>query len=357
MNTALVTGGSGYVAGHLVELLLREGYRVHTTVRNASGAKKLRHLSGLKDRHKDNIQLFEADLLKEGSFEEAMQGCDTVFHVASPFFMPEQIKDGRKQLLEPALNGTRNVLNSVNNCESVKRVVLTSTVGAIFGDYADVLEMEGGILSEKYFNTSSTLEDNPYHYSKVIAEKEAWNICGRQSRWTMVTINPGLVLGPSLTASSESGSLFLLNELLKGYFFYGAPGFSFTYADVRDVALAHLKAAQREGSSGRYIIAEKEMISFLEMSRIIRPRHKRPYLLPRHSVPDWAVRVLGPFFGLTQDYIRKHLGIRFAVDNQRSINELGMTYRPVSETLIDHYRSWAQWQSSGRESLDRRKGL
>ncbi len=348
MKTALVTGGSGFVAGRLVELLLQEGYRVHTTVRNIADAKKLGHLNELKDRHKENIQLFEADLLKEGSFDEPMRGCDTVFHVASPFFMPEQIKDGRKQLLEPALIGTKNVLNSVNNCESVKRVVMTSTVGAIFGDYADVFEMDGGILSEKYFNTSSTLENNPYHYSKVIAEKEAWDICGRQSRWTMVAINPGLILGPSLTGSSESGSLFLLSELLKGYFFYGAPGFSFTYVDVRDVALAHLRAAQREEASGRYILADKQMISFLEMSRIIRPHHKRPYLLPRHSVPDFAVRILGPFFGLTQDYTRKHLGIRFTVDNQRSIDELGMTYRPVSQTLIDHYKSWVQWQSRGR---------
>jgi nucleoside-diphosphate-sugar epimerase len=347
MKIALVTGGTGYVGGHLVELLLHEGYRVHTTVRNASNAGKLRHLNGLKEQHKETLQLFEANLLKDGSFDEPMRGCDVVFHVASPFFMPEQIADGQKQLLEPALTGTRNVLGSVNDIGSVKRVVLTSTVGAIFGDYADVFDMDGGILSEKYFNTSSTLENNPYHYSKVMAEKEAWAICGRQSRWTMVTINPGLILGPSLTGASESGSLFLLNELLKGYFFYGAPGFSFTYVDVRDVALAHLRAAEREGASGRYIVAEKQMISFLEMSRIVRPHHKRPYLSPRHSVPDLAVRILGPFFGLTQDYIHKHLGIRFTVDNQRSIDELGMTYRPVSQTLIDHYKSWAQWQSRG----------
>jgi nucleoside-diphosphate-sugar epimerase len=346
-RTALVTGGSGYVAGHLVALLLKEGYQVHTTVRNLSRPDKMVGLKGLQSQYPDHLKVFEADLLKAGSFVEAMRGCEVVFHVASPFFLPEQIKDGRKELLEPALEGTRNVLGSVDACETVRRVVFTSTVGAIFGDYADVAKMDGGILSEKYFNTSSTLENNPYHYSKVMAEKEAWSICQRQGRWTMVAVNPGLILGPTLTPSSDSGSLFLLNELLKGYFFYGVPRFYFTYVDVRDVALAHLRAAEREAASGRYIIAEKEMISFLDMARLIRPHHPRPLFIPRHRVPDVAVRILGPFFGLTQDYIRKHLGIHFKVDNERSITELGLVYRPLSETLADHYQSWSQWQRSG----------
>ncbi|MDR3438744.1 NAD-dependent epimerase/dehydratase family protein [Telmatospirillum sp.] len=344
MQTALVTGGSGYVAGHLVDLLLMEGYRVHTTVRSLSKQKKLLNLNRLRNMHPKDLKLFEADLLQEKSFDEAMKGCDVVFHVASPFLMPEQIKDGQKDLLEPTLNGTRNVLNSVNRYESVKKVIFTSTVGAIFGDYSDVYDMEDGVLREKYFNSSSTLQNNPYHYSKTIAEQEAWKICKNQNRWKMVSINPGLILGPYWTPTSDSGSLHLLDELLKGYFFYGAPNFSFTYVDVRDVALAHLRAAERDDASGRYIVAEKAMISFLDMSLIIGPAHKHPCLLPTHTVPDWAVRMLGPFFGLTQDYIRKHLGICFAVDNQRSIDELGMVYRPISQTLTDHYQSWLQWR-------------
>jgi hypothetical protein len=62
--------------------------------------------------------------------------------------------------------------------------------------------------------------------------------------------------------------------------------------------------------------------------------------LPRQPIPDWAVRVLAPLFGLTPDYIRKHLGIRLEVDNVRSIQELGVNYRPLRQTLVDHYRSW-----------------
>ncbi len=118
--------------------------------------------------------MFEADLLVPGSFADAMQGCSVVHHVASPFLMPEKIKNGRTQLLEPALQGVRNVLTTVNATSSVERVVLTSTIGAIFGDYRDVLDMPGQTLSEAFFNTTSSLDHNPYHYSKVVAEQEAW---------------------------------------------------------------------------------------------------------------------------------------------------------------------------------------
>ena len=68
--------------------------------------------------------------------------------------------------------------------DSVRRVVFTSTVGAIFGDYIDVMSMPGRILSEAHFNSTSSLTHNPYHYSKVMAEKEAWNIAERQARWS-----------------------------------------------------------------------------------------------------------------------------------------------------------------------------
>jgi dihydroflavonol-4-reductase len=346
-ETALVTGGSGFVASHLILQLLQDGSAVHATVRNLSHDAKLRPLHRLQQQYPEQLQLFEADLLKPGSFDTAMKGCAVVHHVASPFLLPEKIKDGKQQMLEPALRGTQNVLDSVNRTPSVKRVVMTSTVGAIFGDYIDVLDMKDQTLSESYFNTSSTLENNPYHYAKVEAEKEAWRMYLEQDHWSLVTINPGMILGPSITPASESGSLFLLDEMFKGYFFYGAPNLSLTTVDVREVARAHISAARLPVAQGRYILAEKQMISFVDMSKIIRTIHRRPWLLPKHQVPDGVVRLIGPFFGLTQDYIRKHLGIRFKVDNRRSISELGISYRPIEQTLHEHYRSWVEQRVGG----------
>jgi nucleoside-diphosphate-sugar epimerase len=345
-TTSLVTGASGFVACHLIDQLLQAGGTVRATVRSLQAEGKLRPLWQLQARYPDQLQLFEADLLVPGSFDAAMAGCTVVHHVASPFLLPEKIKDGRREMLEPALNGTRNVLSSVNRTPSVQRVVMTSTVGAIFGDYADVLDMKDQVLSASYFNTSSTLENNPYHYAKTMAEKEAWTICQAQQRWTLVTINPGMILGPSLTPHSESGSLFLLDEMCKGYFFYGMPNLSLSTVDVREVAQAHVQAARRASAHGRYILAEKHTLSFVEISSMLRRVHHRPWLLPRHQIPDFVVRLIGPLFGLTQDYMRKHLGIRFAVDNQRSIDELGVVYRPIQETLLDHYKSWAAQRRS-----------
>ena len=123
-------------------------------------------------------------------------------------------------------------------------VLTPNLVGAIFGDYIDVMNMKDHTLHESYFNESSSVTHNPYHYSKVLAEKEAWKIQKAQTRWDMVAICPGLVLEPSLTSGSDSGSLFLLDELFSGQLWFGVPKLSFCTVDVREVLL-HTSTRQR----------------------------------------------------------------------------------------------------------------
>ncbi|MCF1432607.1 NAD-dependent epimerase/dehydratase family protein [Agrobacterium vitis] len=341
-ETMLVTGGSGFVASHLILQLLEMDATVHATVRSLRNGAKTKPLTDMQARFPGKLTLYEADLLTPGSFDAAMAGCAIVFHVASPFKLPEKIKDGQREMVEPALQGTRNVLGSVNRTESVRRVVMTSTIGAIFGDYIDVRSMKNNTVAEDYFNTSSNVQNNPYHYSKVLAEKKAWKIQGEQSRWSLTTINPGMILGPSLTPASESGSLFLLDEMFKGYFFYGMPDLSLACVDVRDVAQAHIRAALNPDAKGRYILAENRTRTFLEIAGYARRVHPKPYLLPSWQIPNLVVRLIGPLFGLTQAYMTNHLGIRFALDNRRSQSELGIAYRPFEQTMADHYRGWAQ---------------
>ncbi|KAL8377945.1 hypothetical protein RB595_008570 [Gaeumannomyces hyphopodioides] len=341
-ETHLVTGGSGFIAQHLVSRLLDQGVAVRATVRSLDNAKKVSALKELQAKHPDGrLRLFEADLLRPGSFAEAMRGCSVVHHVASPFMMAEKIKDGQKECVEPALEGTKNVLASVNETESVERVVLTSTVGAIFGDYADVADRMGGVLTEEHFNETSTVTHNPYHYSKVLAEKEAWKISREQARWDLVVICPGLVLGPPLSQGSESGSLFLMDELLRGDLFFGVPNLSFCTVDVRDVAAAHAKAAAAAAVAGRrYIVAAADMVAFVDVARSFRRLCGGSLVIPTHRVPDALVRVLGPLFGLTQTWLGRNLGVRFEVDNSRSVKELGVEYTPLEETLEEHYKGW-----------------
>lgn len=341
-ETVLVTGGSGFVASHLILQLLEADATVHTTVRSLRNSAKVKPLTDMQARFPGKLKLFEADLLRSGSFDSAMAGCSIVFHVASPFKLPEKIKDGQREMVDPALQGTRNVLGSVNKTESVRRVVMTSTIGAIFGDYIDVRSMKNNTVAEEYFNTSSNVHNNPYHYSKVVAEKEAWRINGEQSRWSLVTINPGMILGPSLTPASESGSLFLLDEMFKGYFFYGMPDLSLACVDVREVAQAHILAALNSDAKGRYILSEDHTRTFLEIAGFARRSHPKPYLLPSWQIPNVVVRIIGPLFGLTQEYMTNHLGVRFALDNARSRKELGIVYRPFQQTMADHFHGWAE---------------
>jgi dihydroflavonol-4-reductase len=214
------------------------------------------------------------------------------------------------------------------------------TVGAIFGDYIDVQQMKDNVLHESYYNESSSATHNSYHYSKVLAEKEAWTINKAQSRWDMVVICPGLVCGPSLTPASESGSLYLLDELFAGKLWFGVPDLAFCTVDVREVATAHIKAAENPNAKGRYIICEKEMATFVDVAKTIKPKARRTWMIPTHQMPNWTVRVVGPAFGLSQKWMKRNLGVRFRVDNERSITELGMNYRPLKETLEDHYVSW-----------------
>ncbi|KUI66643.1 Tetraketide alpha-pyrone reductase 1 [Cytospora mali] len=343
----LVTGGSGYIALELISQLLVRGYTVHTSVRSLQSNSKVQPLRDLKGRYPQaKLLLFEADLLQPGSFRPAMQDCEVVYHVASPFKVPEKIKDGQKEMVEPAVEGTRNVLKSVEETPTVKRVVFTSTVGAIAGDYIDVINKMNRVMSHEYFNETSTVEHNPYHYSKVLAEKEAWKFYQHQSseqkRWDLVVICSALVLGPTLTTSSESGSLFLMDELLSGWMFYGVPDLSFLPVDVRDVAAAHIKAAEMKEANGRYIVGPAETTTFLDISKHFKKLKNGSIWIPNFQLPTSLVEIVGPLFGLSQKWMACNLGVRFAVDNSRSISELGVNYRPLEGTLNDHFASWAK---------------
>lgn len=183
----MVTGANGYVASWLVNRLLEEGITVHAAVRNPDNQEKIEHLKEAALKAKGEIKFFKGDLLTPGSYKEAMEGCELVYHTASPFTL--DVKDPLKELVEPAVNGTENVLNSANAVASVKRVVVTSSCAAIYTDAIDSINAPGGRLTEKVWNTTASLDYQPYSYSKTLAEKKAWDIEKSQQRWDLVTVN------------------------------------------------------------------------------------------------------------------------------------------------------------------------
>ena len=332
----LVTGGSGYIAGWIIKYLLEEGRTVHATVRDPAKKKGLEHLHALSAAHPGQLKLFKADLLDAGSFDTSMQGCELVMHTASPFVI-SGFKDAYEALVRPAVEGTRNVLESANRVASVKRVVLTSSVASVFGDNIDMQVIGGGPFTEQHWNTSSNVKHQPYSFSKVEAEKEAWKIQKAQKRWDMVSINPGLVLGPSLTNNSASTSLETMKQLGNGTMRMGCPDYVMGIVDVRDVAIAHLKAGFTPKANGRHITNGGEP-SLLQMGKILRKHFGEAYPFPKRITHKFMVWAVAPAVGLTREFVRRNVGLPLKFDNSRSIKELGLTYRPLSETVIDHFQ-------------------
>ena len=336
VHTALVTGASGFIAGWVVKKLLEQGIEVHGTVRSLKDQSKTAHLHDIAAQQPGALQLFEADLLEEGSFDAAAAGCDTIFHMASPF-VPFNVKNPQQELVDPAVYGTRNVLGSANRNQSVERVVLTSSVAAVMGDPTDK-EGQGGqngpVYTEDDWNQSSSLQHQPYNFSKVSAEEEAWKIAEQQHQWKLVVINPSFVLGPTLSQRSDSTSTNMVLQFLNGSFKTGVPDLSFGIVDVRDVAEAHIRAATRPAAEGRHIVSGP-VKSMPEINAVLRQQYPGRFKLPSGTLPKPLLYLFGPLQGFTWRYIRTNIGHSFELDPTKSREILDMEYRPVQETLKD----------------------
>ncbi len=326
----LVTGGTGYIGSWVVKELLEKSYIVRITVRNKSRKEKYQHLETIAQTTPGKLEIWEADLLKEGSFDEPAKGADAIIHVASPFTL--RFKNAQKELLDPALFGTRNVLNAATRSGTVKRVVLTSSVAAVHGDNIDMKEQGLKEFTEEHFNTTSSAKHQPYSYSKVIAEKEAWKMAHAQEKWKLVVINPSFVMGPTLTGNSDSESISLMKDMLKGKFFFGAPELYFGFVDVRDVAHAHIIALEKDDANGRHILVANTM-SFIELASVIEKIFPGKYRLPKSKAPKFLLLLLGSMFGVTARFVKRNIGYPIKFNTNRSLTELKLQYRPFEETV------------------------
>jgi nucleoside-diphosphate-sugar epimerase len=329
-----VTGASGYIASWVVHELLSRGATVHATVRDPTAKKKVAYLTQMGERLPGTLKLFAADLLSPGSFANAFADCGVVLHTASPFLVGK-IRDPQRQLVDPALSGTRNVLRQVDNTPSVRRVVLTSSVASVCGDNADCA-VAGGTLTEEHWNETSSLEHNPYPYSKTVAEREAWKIARAQDRWDLVVINPAFVMGPSLPPDRRDGaSVDFMRKTIDGTFRMGTLDIRIGWVDVREVAFAHVEAAIRDDASGRHILSAT-VKSFYDAGMILEQELGDRVKVPARALPRWVSFVAGPLNGFSLKYIARNVGFPFQMSNERSKARLGVKYRPLEQTLVEH---------------------
>lgn len=328
----LVTGGTGYLGSWVVKGLLEKEYTVRITTRDKSRQSKYSHLTQIAVQAPGVLEIYEADLLQEGTFDESVAGCDAIIHMASPFTL--RFDDPQEELIKPALTGTQNVLNTATRSETVKKVVLTSSVAAVHGDNIDMKEKGLSEFTEADFNTSSSVSHQPYSYSKVVAEKKAWEIVETQDNWRLVVINPSFVLGPPLNANSNSESIQLMKDMLNGKYYLGAPDLQLGFVDVRDVARAHILALEKEEVEGRFILAERTM-SIFDLSRMIKQQFGKKYKLPLMKAPKFMLYLTGWMFGLTRKFIKRNVAHPIKLDTSKSRRILRLKYRSLEKTVED----------------------
>uniref|UniRef100_A0A0D9X676 NAD-dependent epimerase/dehydratase domain-containing protein n=1 Tax=Leersia perrieri TaxID=77586 RepID=A0A0D9X676_9ORYZ len=313
-RTVCVTGAGGFIASWLVKLLLEKGYTVRGTVRNPDDYAKNAHLRALPGAA-ERLTLVRAELLDKDSLAAAFAGCEGVFHTASP------ITDDPAQMVEPAVSGARNVINAAADAGSVRRVVMTSSIGAVYMDphRSDADADEEEEVDETSWSDVDHCRDtgNWYCYAKTVAEQAAWELA-KERRIDLVVVNPSLVLGPLLQPSVNASTWHVLKYLdgsatARGGTYADAAQ---SYAHVRDVADAHARAFECPAARGRYLCAGATLHRG-EVCRILAG------LFPGYPVPT---RCKGGAGETAQ-------GCRFST--RKLVEELGVDVTPASQFLYD----------------------
>jgi nucleoside-diphosphate-sugar epimerase len=325
METVLVTGGSGYLGGWCVRALLDAGYRVRTTVRDASREPEIRASLGLEG-DAEHLSVHVADLLKDEHWAHVAEGCDYVLHVASPF-PPTQPKDP-DELIVPAREGTLRVLGAALDA-GVKRVVVTSSVAAV----RNTPEPLSTPLTEADWTDPEDLSLTPYTRSKTIAERAAWDfVAERGEREKLAVINPGGILGP-LLGGGRSYSLEMISRLLRGM--PGTPRIGFSVVDVRDVADLHLKAMTAPEAGGERFLAVARFLWMEEVAAVLRERlGDAASKVPTRSIPNLVVRAMGLFDSSVRS-ITSDLGVKVEMSSEKARTVLGWSPHPIEETIVD----------------------
>jgi len=252
--TVCVTGASGFIASHIVRLCLERGHRVRGTVRDAGNEGKTKHLRDLPGAA-DGLQLFSAELLKEGSFDEAVAGCDGVFHAASPLPMGKGADDPDNAVIKPAVEGTLNVMRACVKAK-VGTVVLTSSMSAMAPD------PEPEVKTEDHWSDPERQRAKGSHYGagKTLAERAAMEFLSAEApSCRLVRICPTMVLGPMLQPEPNMTMLGYRNWLQNGRGAGTCPNDSMSFVDVRDCAQQHVVAMEEQGCSGRYMSLESSL--------------------------------------------------------------------------------------------------
>ncbi|GAA0142280.1 dehydratase [Lithospermum erythrorhizon] len=272
---------------------------------SAGDPKRTAHLLALEGA-KERLHLFRATLLEEGSFDAVVEGCEGVFHTASPFY--NAVTDPQTELIDPAVKGTLNVLGSCVKCLSVKRVVLTSSIAAVL--YNGKPAVPNVVVDDSWWSSSDFCKENKMWYvlSKTLAEDAAWKFV-KEKGIDMVTINPAMVIGPLLQPTLNTSAAAILN-FINGAETY--PNASFGWVNVKDVANAHIFAFENPSANGRYCVVER----VVHHSDVVKILHD---LYPNTKLPQKCAD-------------EKPLALTYQVSKEKA-KSLGIEFIPLEESI------------------------
>ena len=320
MKKVMVTGITGYIGQHCGAELLRQGYEVVGTVRSMEKAEVVRE--GIaKVAPIENLTFVKADLLSSEGWDEAMMDCKYVLHVASPFVIANPADEN--EMISPAVDGTLRVLSAAK-AEGVERVVVTSSLIAIIAG-----KLSGHYGTDTWSDPDADI--GTYAKSKTLAEQAAWEFAGSNDI-DLVVINPGGVMGPTLTGKVEGESLTMISDIITGKYPL-VPNISVGFIDVRDVAKLHVSAMTADGAVGkRFIASSDEPLHFKEVTGILKDagykkastRQAPKFLLKIMSIFDDQVKGLLPMVGERQ-----------TVENQDTYDILGWEPTSMKQSLIE----------------------
>ena len=335
VKTVLVTGISGFIAKHVALEFLKAGYRVRGTVRvKARGDKVMETLAGHTDTQ--GLEFVEADLNSDAGWDEAMQGCDCVAHLASPFPMA-QPKD-ENELVRPAVEGTLRVLRAAKRA-GVQRFVQTSSTAAVMYDFGKSPQQ----FDEDDWTNVSEPGITAYVKSKTLAEKAAREFIEKEGGdMYFATVNPGLVLGPSLD-SDIGTSLEVVQMLLTGKY-PGAPRLKMPAVDVRDIARMHRLAMETEAASGGRYLGVSDAVWMMDVAQALRKGlGAKARKAPKFELPNLMVKLVGLFDAGARSVVSE-LGLDRTVDNSKTREALGMDFIPVDEAVVASGKSLIEFK-------------
>ncbi|KAK4156111.1 putative NADPH-dependent methylglyoxal reductase [Chaetomidium leptoderma] len=336
----LLTGGTGFVASHVLDCLLDHGFEVVVTVRSQEKGQRITK-SVDETLGKQVSFVVVEDIAKEGAFDEVVNSdppFDYVVHTASPYRL--HWEDPVKDCLDPAIKGTTGILQSIHAyAPTVKRVVITSSSAAILRPPNHPKVYDESSWSDVTWEQAMDPK-HTYRASKKFAEKSAWSFLTTHTpSFTLATINNSYTFGPIPRSLASLGALNTSNhrirDLVQGRMLRaGIPPTApvFTYVDVRDVALAHVRALTVPDAGGKRFYVVGGFFSNPRLVGIVRRRF--PALEDRLPPKEEEEKDDFP-----EDY--------WGFDNSRSREVLGVEYRGLEESVVATVESILRFEGGG----------